>query len=65
MLSAYALILELFPFQDVYNIKYVLTESPKKSKGNGNGGKDKEEKKTKEEEMAEAVRDLKISWITK
>ncbi|XP_063430494.1 tripeptidyl-peptidase 2-like [Mytilus trossulus] len=47
--------------------KYVVTDSPKKNK---NGGKDKSEKsagkeKTKVEEYDEAVRDLKISWLSK
>ena len=41
-----------------------MTESAKKSKS-GNGAGSKEKEKTKEEEFAEAMRDLRISWIGK
>lgn len=54
-------------YQGSVQFKYVVTDSPKKNK---NGGKDKSEKsagkeKTKVEEYDEAVRDLKISWLSK
>ena len=57
----------LIIFQDTITFKYNLTESPKKAKGNGGNkkDKDKDKEKTKEEEFAEAMRDLKINWMTK
>lgn len=46
--------------------KYILTDNPKKSKPNGKDKDSKGEKeKTKAEECVEAVRDLKISWLSK
>lgn len=47
---------------DFYNLKYVLPELPKKS-NNGSPGKDKE--KSKSDEYLEALRDLKVNWLTK
>lgn len=50
-------------FQDVRPFNYVLLEPPKKT----NGGKNEKEneKKNAKEEMAEALRDFKISWLSK
>ncbi|KAL4219860.1 tripeptidyl-peptidase II Tpp2 [Mactra antiquata] len=46
--------------------KYVMTEAPKKNnKTNGKDKSDKNKNKTKEEEYREALRDLKISWLSK
>lgn len=49
--------------QDVHPFDYILVEPPKKTNGNKND-KDNEKKNSKEE-MAEALRDLKISWLSK
>lgn len=51
-------------FQDVQPFKYVLAEPPKKAGANGAKEVDKAGK-SKIDEMTEAVRDLKISWIPK
>jgi tripeptidyl-peptidase-2 len=62
---------ELGKKADTITFKYTLPESPKKTKSNGatkNKDKDKEKtdkEKTKEDEYAEALRDLKITWIPK
>ncbi len=56
-----------FPFslvlpQDSYPFIYVLTQTPHKPHV---AKAEKTKEKTKEEEFAEALRDFKISWITK
>ena len=51
-------------FQDIRPFDYVLVEPPKKSNGNKND-KESEKGKNPKEDMAEALRDLKISWLTK
>ncbi|XP_033096394.1 tripeptidyl-peptidase 2-like isoform X2 [Anneissia japonica] len=48
--------------KDSYPFMYVLTQTPHKPT---NTKPDKSKDKNKEEEYADAVRDLKISWITK
>lgn len=60
-------ILVLKKFQGSVPFKYVITDSPKKNK---NGSKEKStdknsKEKTKAEEYDEALRDLKISWLSK
>ena len=50
--------------QDIRPFDYVLVEPPKKSNGNKND-KESEKGKNPKEDMAEALRDLKISWLTK
>ncbi|XP_060602891.1 tripeptidyl-peptidase 2-like [Ruditapes philippinarum] len=46
--------------------KYVITESPKKNnKSNGKDKNDKNKDKTKEDEYKEALRDLRITWLSK
>lgn len=60
-------ILVLNKFQGSIPFKYVITDSPKKNK---NGSKEKStdknsKEKTKAEEYDEALRDLKISWLSK
>ena len=52
----------LLVHQDVQPFSYVMVESAKKNNGS-KGEPDKS--RTKEEEMIDAVRDLKINWITK
>ncbi|XP_077291266.1 tripeptidyl-peptidase II [Arctopsyche grandis] len=47
---------------DLYNIKYILPELPKKT-SNGSATKDKE--KNKSDEYAEALKDLKVNWLSK
>ena len=43
-----------------------MAKKTKNNNGNNSKDKDKKEKeKTKEEEMAEAIRDLSIKWISK
>jgi hypothetical protein len=56
-----------FAKQDVVSFKYILAEPPRKpANGTKNNDKDGEKAgKTKVDEMSEAVRDLKISWIPK
>ena len=44
--------------------KYVVTEAPKKAKASKDKG-DKNKEKTKDDEYQEALRDLKVSWISK
>ena len=57
------------PLQDVYVFKYVVSEAAKKASKSNNGSKDKDKDKdkeaSKEHEMNKAIRDLKISWISK
>jgi len=52
--------------QETNVIKFVLGDGPKKSKsGTGADAASRPADKTKEMELEEAVRDLKISYITK
>jgi hypothetical protein len=48
----------------VHPFRYYLIDGAKKSKSNGSSGKDKDSK-VKDEKLDDALRDLKISWISK
>lgn len=47
---------------DLYNVKYILPELPKKMT---NGSAIKEKEKNKSDEYAEALKDLKVNWLSK
>ncbi|XP_071511287.1 tripeptidyl-peptidase 2-like [Diadema antillarum] len=50
---------------DTYPFVYILTQSPHKPHPPKAEKSTKEKEKTKEEELAEALRDLKIGWLSK
>ena len=56
--------IRFFNFVGIFTFQYILPEGPKKKEK----GKDRDSKKTKTDDFAaftEAVRDVKVSWLTK
>ncbi|XP_077987332.1 tripeptidyl-peptidase 2-like [Glandiceps talaboti] len=50
---------------DTYPFKYILTQGPHKQSSNKGSGGDKDKEKNKEDEYNDALRDLKINWMSK
>lgn len=49
---------------NTYSFKYIVADSPKKT-NKSSSEKEKNKEKNKEEDFQEALRDLKISWLSK